>query len=553
MPRVSSLMRRLPAVVILGTLLAVYVTPAAPAEPAGASLPTPRAHTSSVFDGRYAYVIGGNGPAGMHDDIVRYDPLSREVFVLDARLPTPRTATSAVWDGTQAWIFGGKDATGALDEILRFDPATGVLEVAAHLPEPRAFTSAAWTGKEAVIFAGTAPTWDDGIRRIVRFDPASLGARHADARLPDLYSTWDVYPEWSGSAAFAQDGFAYVYVPWDCSAWCGSGRIYRYDPVLESVTLTPMAPPYGRPAAAHDGTHAYLVGGYHRGGQTPYAYGFDLASGRSYATTMRMTTYASWASAVWAGDRIVVFGGWQYGYGRGDTFLDAIVEMRPEAPGPVDFVRAVEGGRPGEVVVHWRPPAHDGGFVPLGYEVVRVTADGAQVVAAVAADVTGIVDTLEPGVTAAYHVLVTNPKGTSPVGGQGNATAPSTGQEAVVVMMDGPNVPADATVPYGGIVRFTSLAVFQRRVVQSLEDHAHCFDSRTIHAGWSMPPGSTFDLRLLYEPEEGRVHASDDGRTFHACFQHAATLTPEEAVVPYRSWYYNTAAQGQLHVLPPST
>ena len=45
--------------------------------------------------------------------------------VMAARLPTPRNLNSAVLVGTDIYIFGGLDPTGFIDEIVRYDPVTG--------------------------------------------------------------------------------------------------------------------------------------------------------------------------------------------------------------------------------------------------------------------------------------------------------------------------------------------------------------------------------------------------------------------------------------------
>lgn len=129
-----------------------------------ARLPVEMGFTSAVWDGRYAYVFGGSGPSGISDAIVRFDPARDEATVLGAALPEPLFWTSAVWTGSHAQLFGGigggndlahRWVNGYRSHILAFDPVPSVVAtMAMPLPTPRAGTSAVWTGATALVFGG---------------------------------------------------------------------------------------------------------------------------------------------------------------------------------------------------------------------------------------------------------------------------------------------------------------------------------------------------------------------------------------------------------------
>ncbi len=90
--------------------------------------PSPRAFTSAVWDDsqRNAYIFGGEGgPSQLFDEVILFRPdsvIPEAKVLLNAKLPTPRSGTSSVFDGTYAYVIGGRSLNGSISEIVRFNP-----------------------------------------------------------------------------------------------------------------------------------------------------------------------------------------------------------------------------------------------------------------------------------------------------------------------------------------------------------------------------------------------------------------------------------------------
>jgi len=91
-------------------------------------LPSERSFTSAVWDEteNRSYIFGGEDTAFQPlNEIVEFqDVLGVPVVrvLSNARLPSPRSATSAVFDGTYAYVIGGRSPNEILSQIVRFNP-----------------------------------------------------------------------------------------------------------------------------------------------------------------------------------------------------------------------------------------------------------------------------------------------------------------------------------------------------------------------------------------------------------------------------------------------
>lgn len=157
-------------------------------------LPKHTTRSTAVWTGKYAYIFGGyhgDDPNYCLDDIVRFDPGSNTVKTLSVKLPTGRDRTSSVWDGEYAYIFGGYEEYNWLDEIVCFNPTSNsVSTLTATLPSKRDFTSAIWSGQYTYIFGGSKAGHD-----IVRFKPGTGTVYYSleEDNNPDFSSPIQIY------------------------------------------------------------------------------------------------------------------------------------------------------------------------------------------------------------------------------------------------------------------------------------------------------------------------------------------------------------------------
>jgi hypothetical protein len=78
-------------------------------------LPFPRLGTSAIWDGNNVYIFGGvvdeNGSFPMSaktvGDILKFNPESENLRIMDTTLPSNRSSTSALWSGKYVYILGG--------------------------------------------------------------------------------------------------------------------------------------------------------------------------------------------------------------------------------------------------------------------------------------------------------------------------------------------------------------------------------------------------------------------------------------------------------------
>lgn len=132
-----------------------------------------RMYFSAVWDGRYAYMFGGEDMAAHHfgpfGEILRYDPDSDQVTGMQARLPSPRGYTAAAWDGTYAYIFGGAVESGYTAgytaDVVRYDPRLDRAVVVDSLPSPRIGMAAAQVGSSTFLLGGVGPAWTGEVLR----------------------------------------------------------------------------------------------------------------------------------------------------------------------------------------------------------------------------------------------------------------------------------------------------------------------------------------------------------------------------------------------------
>jgi N-acetylneuraminic acid mutarotase len=159
------------------------------------SLPLGRQDSSIIWNEKYIYLFGG-GNAGygalITDEIIRFDPMSKNVTILETHLDMGWANSQPIWDGKYAYFFGGYNNS-YLDEIVRFDPVTETVHTLnIKLPTIRAYTSAIWNGTYAYIFGGTTQRngrvmiSDD----ILKFKPGDTSSNNAFSWALNTNASW---------------------------------------------------------------------------------------------------------------------------------------------------------------------------------------------------------------------------------------------------------------------------------------------------------------------------------------------------------------------------
>lgn len=207
----------------------------------GAAIPSGRADTSAVWDprddpasgcpGGCAYVFGGRSYGHQdRDEILRYNPATDTLQVMDARLPEPRSWTSAVWDGRFAYVLGGGTNAGLSKDILRYDPSSDTLvKHGFTLPQPLGSASAVMDGRVAYVFGGMTSLGGGFTDRIVRIDVAGGLASHLRGTLPSARHL---------TSAVAAESVSYVFGGYNGQV--ALDEILRFTPPGVTVRLDGM-------------------------------------------------------------------------------------------------------------------------------------------------------------------------------------------------------------------------------------------------------------------------------------------------------------------------
>lgn len=276
-----------------------------------ASLPLELYDTGSVWDGRYAYLLGGMHPlaggVGYSDEVVRFEPATGQVETLPGRLPARIGGAAAVWDGAAAYLFGGYNADrGSWSGIVRYEPSTGRSEILrTALPFGLRGAMAFWDGRHAYVVGGSRHTggaYDGEFDGVIRFTPATGDVALLSARVTDSGAT---------VKAAAWDGRRIVIV-------AGSRETYHYSPVPEARVVA-FAPATGAVSPLPGsfpvvvGTQAVwacgkmlLFGGTHETGDDVVSY--DPSSGETRVAGSLPQTIGNTA-VVWDGEAAYVLGG----------------------------------------------------------------------------------------------------------------------------------------------------------------------------------------------------------------------------------------------------
>lgn len=297
---IALLLLRSPA----GNLPAPSVAPAA--EPPAnserwrelAPLPAPRAGfalASASSNGKsYLYVIGGDGPDGVDNSVLRYDVASDRWVGFSAK-PTPVADVQAAVVSNRMYVPGGRRADGTIsDQLEAYDPQRDEWVTLAPLPGPRSRYALAAVEGKLYLFGG----WDGTAfsDQVWQYNPdtdswAELG------RMPA--------PRADAGAATIE---GQVYLLGGANEGGGVARNERYNPAEEGggnpwTILAPLPEPRAAMAAAAASQYVFLLGG---GGE---ARSYNSSQDNWEVADPPLDPALSGVRAATVGDKLYIFGG----------------------------------------------------------------------------------------------------------------------------------------------------------------------------------------------------------------------------------------------------
>lgn len=448
------------------TVLAVF--PARADYGSGRPYGTATAGGAAVWMGGEVWQFGSE--YGAKDEIRRFNPETGQLTVMQTHLPGPRWASAAVFDGTYAYIIGGATTGGsASSDILRYDPATDTLTTVATMPGGRKGVGAAWSGQYVYIVGGV-----DTDHKLLRFDPSINEVTTINHVIDRDYAG----VAWGGGYLWTVGGLN--------SAGAANDTYLRYDPVAnQSATMSTRHPwkIYNIPAV-FDGTSVLTFGGTIVDGTDHSSYSglsiykYEIATNRRVRMTVELPTHwdvGHWqgrgkAMAVWSGSSAHIFGGWYWACGScnpggttAEYVYDDIFTYTP-APGPPRNPVTFRGPNAGDITMTWADPDPTT-FSPAitNYKLWRVV-DGVDTLIADVGTSRSYVDTgVAAGSVQSYRLSARNVSGESIKSAIFTGQPPTTPNAPIVAASSGPN-PGQITlkwpVPNNGGTAITGYRVY---------------------------------------------------------------------------------------------
>ena len=282
------------------------------------SIPEERSGHVAVWTGSRMLIWGGQGISDPLNTGLGYDPAT-DTWNRMSSVGTPslRLGTTAVWTGSRMVVWGGQAPDGSfLDTGGIYDPNTDTwaATTAAGAASGRSWHTAVWTGSVMLVWGGYSPAAAGDINTGGRFDPVannwtamSTVAAPSAREVHTAVWTGNVMVVWGGLTCDATNG---------CNTTLDTGG--RYDPTTDSWTATKTnGAPTARAShtAVWTGSRMVVWGGYQydAAGYVP-----NLNTGGRYdpvhdiwssTKTNGAPTGRQYQTAVWTGTRMIVWGG----------------------------------------------------------------------------------------------------------------------------------------------------------------------------------------------------------------------------------------------------
>ncbi|HEU5180202.1 MAG TPA: MopE-related protein [Candidatus Polarisedimenticolia bacterium] len=310
--------------------------------------PHGRHSATAVWTGSVMIVWGGIAGElwGYSDSGGRYDPATDTWLSLSLHnAPSPRMNHTAVWTGTDMIVWGGRSGS-SMSDGGKYNPVTDtwVSTASSGAPAPRSQHSAIWTGTRMIVWGGQGSSvFNTG----AFYDPSA--------------DTWA--PISTTGAPSARYNHSAVWTGAEMIVWGGGvANGGRYSPSTDSwAPISTTGAPASGPAVWTGSLMLVL---------SPDA----TTAGRRYDPSMDAWTPMSrtgapelnrtWSTVVWAGNRLILWGGQSAGAdlntgGKYDPVTDSwTLTSTVNAPSPRSFHVAVWTG---SRMVVW------GGYDALNY------------------------------------------------------------------------------------------------------------------------------------------------------------------------------------------
>jgi len=224
-------------------------------------------------------------------------------LIVSAKLPWKLAVSAAIWDGANAYIFGGGNEEGAKNTIIKYNTANNQVSISsATLPDSITDAGAIYDGRYAYLFSGWTPRTGGNSGKIVRYDPVSDSVTVMKATVP----TYSMSAVWNGR-------YAYLFGGWNGYSYYN--QILRYDPVKDEITTMSAKFPKGIKwtSAVWTGTYAYIFGGSKDYAiPTDEIFRYDPVADSLTVMTAKLPAKLYFTSAVWTGTYALIFGGDSY-------------------------------------------------------------------------------------------------------------------------------------------------------------------------------------------------------------------------------------------------
>ncbi len=270
--------------------------------------PKARKGHTAVWTGSQMIVWGGFNENSLNTG-GRFTPSNQSWSSMSTEgAPTARTGHGAVWTGKTMVIFGGKNSGGLLSDGGIYDPTSDRWTAlpTQGAPSPRHLASVIWTGKALLVWGGELADGDANSGALLSFDSAGKPL------------TWSTLPVLEGFAG--RSGHAGVWEGQRFIVWGGrhrSGALLADGALWDSTTskwtyLDAAGAPPARfdASAAWAGDELVVFGGSASQGPLSSGAAWSLSTRKWRTLPSQSSTGArNGALAAWTGSHLLIFGG----------------------------------------------------------------------------------------------------------------------------------------------------------------------------------------------------------------------------------------------------